>query len=321
MLIPPRVLRELLPLLRRVQIIHFHDIDLLPWMTALCVFKPVVYDIHENYAEEMLVRGWIPNYLRRPLKWFVMAWHAGFPWLIRNLILAVPHQENEFRNPRLHKLLVYNYASQRLLESFCDDYTSRPNRVIFTGSHYEDNGSILLLEIAHRMQLRNVDADIWVTDRFASMQHREMFERGIIQRKLRNLKIIPSVPSSEIMQLLAQATIGISPNLRIRKQELAIPTKLFEYMAAALPIVTSDLPYQRDLIMRHNAGLVAQPENPDSFVSAIQQLVNDRLLAESLGKNGQVAFKNYYTWEAQLPHLMSFYGQIISKINHRQSRC
>ncbi|MBY0513497.1 MAG: hypothetical protein K2P78_06255, partial [Gemmataceae bacterium] len=42
--------KHLLPALRRalgqVDVVHFHDVDLLPWMTALALLKPVVYDVH-----------------------------------------------------------------------------------------------------------------------------------------------------------------------------------------------------------------------------------------------------------------------------------
>lgn len=306
-LIPLLIFWHLLPLLCRIQVVHFHDFDLLPWMGLLSFFKPVVYDVHENYAEEMLVRDWIPGLLRRPLMWIVRVWHKVFPRLIRNLVLVVPQQEREFYDKSLNKIIIRNYASLQLLQEFRSDYCSRPNRLIFTGSHYLENGSMLLLEIAYRMKLRGLSAEIWVTDRFASSQFQAEFLRAISNRGIDNIRVLPYVPSVNIMKILNQGTIGIAPNLRVRKQELAIPTKLFEYMAAALPIVTSDLPFQRELIKRHNVGLLASPENPDSFVSAIEQLVNDRSLAESFGRNGQLAFKQYYTWESQIPALLAFY--------------
>lgn len=309
--IPQQVFGKLLPILRHVDIVHFHDIDILPWMALISSIKPVVYDIHENYEEEMLVRYWIPKPFRRPMKLCVKIWHKVFVRMIHNLVLAVPHQECEFNSTRLNRILMHNYASLQLLEAFRPDYSLRPNRIIFTGAHYFENGSFLLLEIAHRMKMQKISAEIIVTDRFDSSQFREDFHQKISNRKLDNIRVIPSVPSSEIMQLLNQATIGISPNLKVRKQELAIPTKLFEYMAAALPIVTSDLPYQRDLIMRYNVGILANPENPDSFVSAIAQLISDKPLAESIGRNGQSVFMEHFTWEAQIPSLLTFYEQIV----------
>jgi glycosyltransferase involved in cell wall biosynthesis len=133
----------------------------------------------------------------------------------------------------------------------------------------------------------------------------------IYDNNLDNIKVINSVPSSDLMILLNQATIAIAPNLRIRKQEIAIPTKLFEYMAASLPIVSSDLPYQKELITRHKIGLLAQPEDPDSFVEAIDKLYKDKHLAAKLGRNGRIAFEENYTWESRLPFLIDFYEKIL----------
>ena len=155
-LIPVRVFRQLIPLLGSVQLVHFHDLDLLPWMAVLSFFKPVVYDIHENYAEEMLVRDWIPRPLRYFLKMLVVMWHTIFPRLIRNLVLVTPQQADEFDAAGLRTIVIHNYASLRLSENVRCDYSTRPDRVIFTGGNYLENGSLLLLEIAQRMKAQGI---------------------------------------------------------------------------------------------------------------------------------------------------------------------
>jgi len=311
-LVPVRVLYTLATVIRKVQIIHFHDIDLLPLMAGLSIFKNVVYDVHENYAEEMMVRDWIPKTLRHILKWSIECAHSFFPKFIKNIVLVVPHQKLEFSNTRLNCIFLYNYASIKLLEGFKSDYSSRPQRIIFTGGHYIENGSGLILEIAHRLKQRGILAEIWVTDRFASKEYEIEYFKNISNHKLDNVKVINTVSSSDIMKLLNQATIAIAPNLRVRKQELAIPTKLFEYMAASLPIVSSDLPYQKALFSEHKIGILARPEDPDSFVNAIEQLIIDKRMAESLGRNGQLVFKDNFTWESQIPNLIHFYNGIVS---------
>jgi glycosyltransferase involved in cell wall biosynthesis len=115
------------------------------------------------------------------------------------------------------------------------------------------------------------------------------------------------------MTVLNRGTIGISPNLRTANQEKAIPTKLFEYMAAGLPIVTSNLPNQIRIIDEARAGLLAQPEDPASFAAAIRELVRDPSLARQLGSNGQRAFRECYSWDSQMPALLDFYRAAVER--------
>ncbi|ACD95212.1 glycosyltransferase [Trichlorobacter lovleyi] len=309
-LVPWRVLHTLFPRLSQVDLVHFHDLDLLPWMALLALFKPVVYDVHENYAEEMLVREWIPKPLRIPLKRLVQGMHWFFPLFVRNIVIVVPQQETEFTGRGFNVISLPNYASIKLLEGYRDDYLTRTDRIIFTGGHYQENGSSLILEVARRLKKRQITVEIWVTDRFASRDFEKMF-RNTIKEELLAIQVVPSVSSSSLMELLNQATIGLAPNLRVRKQELAIPTKLFEYMAAGLPIVSSDLPYQQQLINKHKNGILAKPEDPDSFVAAIEKLVQEKELAQKLGCRGQLAFRECYTWESQIPRLISLYERML----------
>jgi glycosyltransferase involved in cell wall biosynthesis len=113
------------------------------------------------------------------------------------------------------------------------------------------------------------------------------------------------------MQMMNRATIAVCPSLRAPKQVKAFRTRIGEYMAASLPIVSSDLPQDMELIESNSCGILAQPETPQSFADAIIKLVRDREFACRLGKNGQDAFKEKHSWESELPKLLAFYDQIL----------
>jgi glycosyltransferase involved in cell wall biosynthesis len=310
-LIPFRLGRRLLPLLRQVDVVHFHDIDILPWMALLSPIRPVVYDVHENYPDEMLVRDWIPRLLRRPFYHGVRIVEGALARMIGHCVLVVPAQDERFRVAGLRVIHIRNYATRALLAETRDDYAARDPLVVFTGAHHDNNGSMLLLDIAARSQARGLDIKFLMTDRYASEAFRRRFVAEIARLGLGHRVCIRRyVAPHRIMSLLSGATIAISPNLRVPAQEKAIPTKLFEYMAAALPIVTSNLPNQAVIVADNHAGLLARPEEPETFVDALEELVRDRRYARELGLNGRRAFTEKYCWESQIPDLLRFYDVI-----------
>lgn len=308
--LPARILRKLIPIFCEIDLVHFHDIDLLPWMSLLSMAKPVIYDVHENYPEEMLVRDWFPLSVRNLLAGVVRWGQFGLAWPITNVVLVTPAQERDFGRACFNPLHIKNFASIELLEGVEDNYCSRTAAVVFTGSHHENNGSLLLLEIAERIQTRRPGLRFYTTDRFASAQFRPRMLAEIERRRLRNLVFVPYVKSDELMGVLNRATIAISPNLRVWQQIHGIHTKLFEYMAAGLPVIASDLPYQVEVVAGNQAGLLAQPEDAESFVAAIERLVDDPAYAEDLGRHGQRAFRAQYCWEKQMETLERYYAGI-----------
>jgi glycosyltransferase involved in cell wall biosynthesis len=311
LLIPWRLGRRLIPLVHHADIVHFHDIDILPWMTLLSAARTVVYDVHENYHDEMLAREWIPRILRKPLYHMVRVVEPMLARIIGNCVLVVPAQDARFSARRLRVIHIRNYATRDLLNAVRPDYFSRRDVVIFTGGHNPPNGSLLLLDIAARCRARGLDLTFLMTDRFPDDAFRRRFFAEIARLDLAARVIVrPYVAAHEIMSLLNEATIAISPNLRVPTQEKGIHTKLFEYMAAGLPIVASDLPNQIEYVGGANAGLLARPEEPETFVEALAELVSDRPHAHKLGLNGQRAFLERYCWETQMPSLIAFYNAI-----------
>lgn len=310
--IPSRVLPRLRAVLPKVDIVHFHDIDLLPWMALISLRKPVIYDVHENYAHEMLVRDWVPKLLRKPLYHVVRIGQLLLSLMVRHIVLVAPSQEPDFSHRHFHRTYIYNYASVALLENVHDDYAQRADTVIFIGSQHVNNGSLLLLDIVEATKQRLPSVRFLATDRFSNAAFRAQIVGEIERRGLQDhLQLIPNVKPHELMGVLNRASIGISPNLRVPQQIKGIHTKVFEYMAAGLPMVISDLPHQVEVVEASASGVLAQPEDVQSFVDGIVRLVDDREYARSLGKNGQRTFREQYSYESQSDALLNFYGDVL----------
>jgi len=292
--------------------VHFHDIDILPLMSILSLWKHVVYDVHEDYPEEMLIREWVPSLLRKPFSKMLEIGQRVFSRPIRNIVLTQTQLDPEFPGTRFRKILILNFASTTLLASVADDYLERPPTVIFIGSQHKNNGSDLLLEIAERVQAVRPGVRFLSSDRFSSPEARQNAVSEIERRQLRNFELIANVRPHELMKPLNRATIAISPNLRVKQQINGAHNKTYEFMAAGIPIVASDLPQQVAVIGGANCGALAQPEDPDSFVRAITRLVDDPAMARQLGINGQTAFRERYSWESQMPRLLDLYSTILS---------
>jgi glycosyltransferase involved in cell wall biosynthesis len=304
------VMKRLLPLLPKADLIHFHDIDLLPFMIPLSAFKRVIYDVHENYADEMLKREWIPRLLRRPLHDVVLLAHAGASRTIGNIVLVVPDQLAEFRTAK-KIALIRNYASEERAQEAADDYLSREPSVICTASQYPSNGSWLLLDIAERLLVRAPNVSVLVVDRFMSESFRSEILESVERRALTNVRLLPNVTPTRIMEHLNRATIGIIPALNLPKNFKALPTKLFEYMAAGIPVAASGHPHTAAVLEDAACGVCCDPDSPESFVEAILRLTADPNAARAMGAAGQSAFLDRYTWESQHTALTSYYERIV----------
>jgi glycosyltransferase involved in cell wall biosynthesis len=221
-------------------------------------------------------------------------------------------QHKDLVGPTLRKTMVMNYATVELLRDVTQDYMTRPDALIFLGSQHENNGSMLLVEIADRLRERLPDMKIYAIDRFANPEYRQNLLDEVTRRGLRdNYVLLPNVKPQSIMQYLNRCTIAVTCNLRVPQQINGVHTKLFEYMAAGLPTVASDLPHQVTTISEANNGLLAKPEDPNSFVDAICQLAADRERARQLGLNGQRCFVERYSWESQAEVIQSLYERVM----------
>jgi glycosyltransferase involved in cell wall biosynthesis len=88
---------------------------------------------------------------------------------------------------------------------------------------------------------------------------------------------LPPVPSADVVVEARAADFGLwtllsDVGLNFR---LALPNKIFEYLAAGLPLLVADLPEARRIVQRYGVGLCFDPDDPAAIAAAVNRLADD----------------------------------------------
>jgi glycosyltransferase involved in cell wall biosynthesis len=89
--------------------------------------------------------------------------------------------------------------------------------------------------------------------------------------------VVPPVAPEALLSHTAQADVGVSLlDDCCENHRLALPNKLFEYLAAGLPVVVSDLPEAGSLVRERGVGFPADAADPGSVAAALREALSRR---------------------------------------------
>ncbi len=118
------------------------------------------------------------------------------------------------------------------------------------------------------------------------------------QLGITNTSFIPNQPAETVRQWLHECDAYIVPLRKLDLFKGAIPSKLFEPLALAKPILLGVDGEARTLFIEEGkGGLYFEPENAGELSDAILQLYHNRPLAQQLGESGQAYVTQYFTRE------------------------
>lgn len=125
---------------------------------------------------------------------------------------------------------------------------------------------------------------------------------------LGRVQLIGFLPHAEVADALAGASVAVVPLPdNPMSRYFTSPLKLFEYMAAGLPIVASDLPALREVLRPDENALLVPPDDPEALAEAIGRLLADQALAERLRRQAHADVQDR-TWAARAANMLSFLG-------------
>ena len=177
--------------------------------------------------------------------------------------------------------------------------------VTYSGSLYEGRGMEVIVELARRFPecyFLVVGGDEARINIF-----RQEFSH------LDNLHFYGYVPHKDVASILMGSGILVMPyerqvtlDGRGNTAEYCSPVKMFEYLAAAKPIIASRLPSISEILKDGENALLAEPEDVDSWSNGLSKLVTDDQLRRNLGRSARKTAETH-TWDKRVLEIMNHF--------------
>lgn len=290
----------------RASIYHFHDPELLPFGFLLKVCgKKVVYDVHENFPDDFRNKPYLPLVLRHVFAFAIQFLEFMGGIIFDGIVAVTPTIAARF--PKGKTLLLRNFPKLSEFDRLSSNYLSRPQVVTYVGTVAISRG---ILEMINLVGLKKdyPALEISVAGGFA-MPKEEMAVRNDIRSN--GVNFLGHLNRGAVAALLSQTRVGLLILRPTKGYMESYPVKLFEYMAAGVPVVASDFEVWRDLLGEIRCAIFVDPDNSRQVEDAVRWLLEHPEEAEEMGKRGQRAVKEMFCWEKEAPRLDLFYKKLL----------
>lgn len=110
------------------------------------------------------------------------------------------------------------------------------------------------------------------------------------------LEVVHLSGDSQLAPLYKNCDIALYPSRRDFYMDFCMPVKLFEYLSRAIPVVATNCKETARFVLQNGIGVVSQ-DNPESFATAVQSIMSDRVQLRLCRKNAVSALKKRNLWE------------------------
>lgn len=289
----------------RPDIIHVHDLPMLRIGARLKrrLGVPLIYDMHEFYPEQETLSTQQRLRLRYTEK------------------QLIPHCDRLITvNPLLAQEISRSYGNVTI--NVIQNATIVPNNFyyskydLFRDEYDIGKSDIIILYQGWISEHRNIHnlvaglSGVTIPIKLVIMgygDYKEELARIAKEKKVSDkIVFVPSKSQEELLYYTASADLGIIPYpFKLDPNtKYSSPNKMYEFIAARLPILCNRLPFVMSVVVDNQFGLAFDLDSPESFTFALNNFPYDRLdvFRENLILNG-----SKYLWAAEAPKLLDLY--------------
>jgi glycosyltransferase involved in cell wall biosynthesis len=274
---------------RRNALFYFVREPMLAWWLGLRNL-PTVFEIHHDYTV-----GGIENPFIRP---------ACRRHSIKSVVAVTEHMRDDlvglFGVPREKTLALPNGVDLKRFSNGCTRDVARQQLglapeaqvIVYAGRPDREKGVEVLVRAA--ALLKNVTVVIVGGDAAEKDRLRQLRQ----EIGAHNVTLVDHVPPAKVSLYLTAANVLVVPHSGkvAESAKYTCPLKLFESMAAGVPIVATQLPAIMEVIRHGENGWLVQPDSPSALAEGVHHLLENNSLASALAQRA-VRDAESYTWE------------------------
>jgi len=296
---------------QNADIYHFHDPELIPWVIILKLKtkKIIIYDIHENVSGQILAKKWLPHITRYPIAYIYK--------LFENLaikffdFIIVAGDDIKSQNSKIIVIRNYPFKKESLINNSNLKKVTQKLHCIYIGGISEDR---CIKEILESLNYLKIPILFTIIGSCKNKEYLQSLKSLIKTQKKHQIQLIDQLPYRKAMQYLKSVDVGfilLKPNPN-NITAASRNNKLYEYMAAGLPVIASDFPLWKKIIEKNYCGICIDPSNPEKIAKAIEYLIKHPDEAKKMGGNGKKAVLEKYNWENESKKLLKTYKNLTS---------
>jgi len=285
-------------------IYHFHDPELLPIGRKLKrKGKKVIYDAHEDLPYDIMVKLWIPIYLRKICSVILKKVEHHYVRNLDGVITVMEPIKRRLQQINKNVIVCSNYAS---LNEFAETpaWNGNKNKICYIGGISKIRGIVQVIEAAEK-----VNIGLELAGEFSSRDFGEEL-KSMSGWKVVNYYGV--VDRTRLRDIFSSCLAGMVTFIPSRHNMDASPNKIFEYMAAGIPVIASNLPYAEKILLPARSGICVNPESSEEIANAIRFLIENPVMVKEMGENGRRAFEEKYNWQIEEKKLIQLYHNIFN---------
>lgn len=291
---------------------------ILSWFKG-CPFIFIVSDLWPESAVQLgVLRNRIFIWLAEQLAWYTYR-KAAFVWALtegirRTLVERGLPPERVFL--LANGVDIHKFRPIMREEARADYAWGKQFVALYAGTHGLAHGLTTVLDAAEHLRDHPEIRFVLAGDGAAKVE----LIADAQQRNLSNVTFLEAQPHERMPLLIASADVCLVPLRKLPLFEGALPSKMYEIMACARPIILGVEGEACDIVAREaGAALAVEPENAQALAEAILSLQAQPELAARLGKQGRHLVEMRFSRDQQIVVLEKYIQAVLGK-DARQAR-
>ncbi len=279
-------------------IYHFHDPELMPVGLELRKKgKRVIFDIHEDTRQQIILKGYIPSGLRKLLS---RAYASYEDYACRKFSALITPQEKmtEYYRQFNRTETVENFVDLTLYPKRTIDFTKPV--LLHAGGLSVDRGLYNMINAAKCLKgdfVFNVAG---------------FLSNSLDRTSLHPLTYLGYLNQKDLVNVYSKSNIGIILYNNVGQYWMAGAVKCYEYMANAMPIIMPDFGEWVQFNEVCRCGINVDVQNGQNVADAVHYLVANPEKAKAMGENGRRWVEEKYSWQAAFRKLDYLYQQVLT---------
>jgi glycosyltransferase involved in cell wall biosynthesis len=297
----------------KADVYHAHDLVTLPvaWLCSRITGGKLVYDAHELWLD----RGRVPK--RSRLNRFLV--HRLESFLIRRAdVNIIPGKSiskelsKRYHIPQPTVILNVPFYHPYERSTLLRDKLGIPGKekiVLFMGRIDEHRGIEEAIRSLKYLSGCSLVIFGFGPDFYVAELKKIINDEGVLNR----VYFFAAVPFNEVTRTAMSADVGLVLHQNIGLNFYYVtPCKLFDCMAAGLPVVGSNFPDLKTYVEGYKVGVTCDPTNPREIADSINYIISDENRYNEMKKNALEAAK-IFNWENEGKKLVALYKELSTR--------